>query len=125
MELAAFLELTSQRLPTVDELTSACEGLGIRFARGQKGEPVLRAGSDVTEEAKLFAKLLKREPWRSRVVETKVAQADTEEVKAAKPPEGATIVMVDENARPCKYDECHMWTWVGANRWYYAKDGMP
>src|SRR5262249_57908186 len=41
------------------------------------------------------------------------------------PPAGSPVITVDGRARPCAPAECHMWTWQGADRWYYAAEHLP
>src|SRR5437870_3579192 len=83
MELDEFLRVTETRLPSAAELVRLCDGLGFRFVAGENG-PALRYGvAENLEVAALLAQLLRREPWRSQVIEAKGLTAPAAE---ARPP---------------------------------------
>jgi hypothetical protein len=42
-----------------------------------------------------------------------------------KPPPGAVFHYHDAKGRPCEPSVCHIWTWQGAGRWYFAADCTP
>lgn len=105
MNLDAFLNTTESRLPTAEEFIALCDEVGISFAYGAEGQPVLKANGDNRDVAALVAKLIGREPWRSQVIATRlptpVAPEATKEPEPAKccvesnwrdePPEGGRI----------------------------------
>lgn len=71
MTLEEFLAITSKRLPTAPELMAVCEELGIGFGQTAEGKPVLKYGGDAKEEAIALVAMLRREPWRTQVMEAK------------------------------------------------------
>jgi hypothetical protein len=38
------------------------------------------------------------------------------------PPIGATLLFQDERCRPCSAEQAYLWTWSGAQEWYYTED---
>src|SRR4051794_4794568 len=41
------------------------------------------------------------------------------------PPHGATLFFQDRRPRPCTPEESYIWTWSGADRWYYSSQHPP
>lgn len=131
--VANLLKIVKERLPTIEELLAVCDELGIGFRLTDAG-PVMRAGGDNEAVAELLAKLFGREPFRSAVIRLKLS--DQPPVPPAPPPRdetvppalqpdvpaGAVIVVMDAkgNMDGNRRGEPFMWTWVGAERWYYV-----
>lgn len=97
MTLDEFLTMTQSRLPTAAELTELCDSFGIRFVQGERG-PSLKAPVDSGDVAKVVAKLLRREPWRSQVIASRLAQEG----------EPATAQRLERASEPC----CSEKDWV-------------
>ena len=71
-----FIETTATRIPTVAEMLGLCDSLGIKFSIID-GIPHLNCTADNTEEGKVLAKLFKREPFRSVVIENRIKTLPT------------------------------------------------
>lgn len=71
MILETFLETTSRRLPTAMEIIHVCEEIGITFKVKDDGKPAITTFPENRSEGRLLAKLLRREPWRSQVIQAK------------------------------------------------------
>lgn len=41
------------------------------------------------------------------------------------PPAGATLCWIDRKGRPCTPTRSYLWTWLGAEQWYYAARNPP
>lgn len=149
MTLDEFLLITETRIPSVSELTSLCDELGIRFAV-KEGTPRLVCPDAVEQEAILIAKLFKREPFRTMVIQERLSQEaatetpkqepakeqttesdnepDTEEPEKFSLPDGARLIVADADSRTgnSMKGPPHMWTYDGAPRWYYvASNPIP
>src|SRR5262245_21618440 len=137
MKLDEFLGTTSTRLPTSQEIMAVCDEMGIRFANGKDGKPALKVKRVDKEVAVLMARLLRREPWRSQVIQARAlvpideqraeppasASRDADEPE---PPPDARFHFADERGRPCDNGNAvFMWCWEGGSRWYYASDNPP
>lgn len=72
MQIDDFLTLTEQRLPKIDEMLGLCDSLGITFV-ATNGKPYMRHAPDCREEAMILANLFGREPFRTMVIERKLA----------------------------------------------------
>lgn len=59
------------RLPAAVDLMGLCDCLGIRFAVNGDGKPVLKCKHGAKAEALALSRLLRREPWRTQVIEAK------------------------------------------------------
>lgn len=142
--LTQFLETTAKRIPTVEEMLSVCDDIGITF-KVIDGKPFMRPCPTCVEEAKVLAKLFKREPFRSAVLGAKLpglASKPTEETKPEAIPEptpepeptkpsvpngmpaNAIIVVADAAGYTDKAmkGEPYMWTWIGGETWFYVAD---
>lgn len=73
MTLEEFLAIDS-RLPTADEFIGLCDSLDVKFCFGADGRPVLRGTPDTRDVRELLSQVLKREPWRSQVIEKRLSQ---------------------------------------------------
>lgn len=72
MLLEEFLDVTEERLPRIEEMMALCDTLGITFI-AKNGKPYMKPCPDCQEEAKVIAKLFKREPFRTMVIERKLS----------------------------------------------------
>lgn len=68
MTTLEFLEATANRLPTAAEMVDLIEGLGGKVSMGKDG-PVLRVRNKDDRAFQLVVALIKREPWRTQVIE--------------------------------------------------------
>lgn len=78
MTLDDFLDLTEERIPTVEEMALLCDHLGIGFAKNAEGSPVLCAKDGNRDEAQLLAGLFCREPFRSAVIQMRLCDEASE-----------------------------------------------
>ena len=69
LSLDAVIGIMDQRLPTVEELAATCDCLNIKLVVNDAGQPVLRGDSENRAEREALAVLLKREPFRTQVIE--------------------------------------------------------
>ncbi len=133
MSLDEFLDATETRIPTVAEMISLCDTLKIGF-RMANGQPMLRAGANDNEaEAFALSRLFRREPFRTMVIQEKLSGEETKAEEtlaedATEPvdvPKDAVIMIADESGfypDDKRFAKAHMWTWIGAPRWYYVRD---
>src|SRR6266446_5705560 len=125
MTLDDFLSVTGKRIPTVAEMIELCEHLDIGF-NVTEGKPCLRHNGGNESEAAVLARLFRREPFRSMVIEAKglvpAPPEEPEQAESADAPPVPTgeVYMADKGGRKCNQKDCYMWTWVGAAKWYYV-----
>lgn len=81
--LDKFIAATSTRIPTVDEMISLCESLGIQFIM-DNGKPFMKPCPECRDEALVLAKLFRREPFRTAVLKTKLPDL-VKEIKTPEP----------------------------------------
>ena len=74
MTIESFLAVLDERIPTVDEMGELCDTLEIGF-HIVNGVPSLKCNSGNRGEAEVLAKLFRREPFRSAIIEMKLAGA--------------------------------------------------
>lgn len=147
MRLDTFLEITEKRLPTVPEMVSLCDTLGVTFGKKDDGTPYMRPCPEGREETMILATLFRREPFRSQVISAKGLQPATETPKEDKetlseeplageddeppdkprivPPPGAEILVADERGYTNQYrkGDPYMWCWIpGCETWHYVKE---
>lgn len=70
-----FLYATSERLPSPTEFIALCDECGIGFKYDAQGQPSLVVKEFNKEVGILVAKLIKREPWRSEIINRKLGDA--------------------------------------------------
>lgn len=130
MTIEEFMTITDSRTPKVEEMMALCDTLGIGVAI-REGKPCLLPNRDNRAEAEAVAKLLRREPFRSAAFEFKFGKPEPKqeveeqegEVESIKVPVGAEIIVADSSGHypsDKRFTGPHMWTWVGAERWYYV-----
>jgi hypothetical protein len=69
MTLEEFLAM--DRLPSSQDIMGLCEHLGMSFKTNKDGKPIISCPPDVKQEAQAIAGILKRNPWRSEVIDAK------------------------------------------------------
>lgn len=143
MTIDEFLAATEERIPTAREMVSLCDSIGLTF-KMVDGKPCVRYKGDNKTEAEILVKLFKREPFRSEVLAAKFAGDETLPTPEPEPetiepdeeekrppvevPPGAEIIVADSSGRTGtkNMNAPHMWTWIGAEKWYYvAVDPLP
>lgn len=78
MTLDDFVKTTAQRLPTAQELMAVADALGLSFGLNGEGKPVVKFKAQDRALGGLLARLLRREPWRTQVVQAKGLVAKVE-----------------------------------------------
>lgn len=68
MDLKSFRQTSRQRIPTPTEFIALLENLGWRIVYGEDGQPFIRCKSRQDPLARLLAKMLHREPYRTNVL---------------------------------------------------------
>lgn len=139
MTLDEFLKTTEERIPTVPELIQLCETIGISF-KMVDGKPALSVTSQNKAEGEVLARMFRREPFRSMVIKATLGEVahrpeekpeDSKEEDKPEPkeplqiPPGIALHVVDKNGRWIignMKDEPYMFTWEGAEKWYYVRD---
>lgn len=66
-----FVRVTAGRLPTAAELMAVADGIGLEFGTNGDGRPVVRFKARDRALGAMLARLLRREPWRTQVIEAR------------------------------------------------------
>lgn len=141
MTIEEFLTLATTRLPTPEEMLALCGELGLRVGRDEAGElsllpmvtarplsrppPVPRLPGHL-ETVALLASLVRREPWRSRLLELLTGSPMSETVcEMAKPEAGDTAtVSGGEDTVALRPMECQ-WRWGHVAPHAFPEQGWP
>lgn len=119
MTLDEFIKTTAQRPPTAQELMAVADALGLRFGLNGEGKPVVKFKAQDRALGGLLARLLKREPWRTQVVEAKgLVAKDEPQTEPSRPMEcrwRAGHVMVHDT--PGWPHGAGWWRFVGEEEW--------
>lgn len=89
MTLDTFAAITDTRIPTADEFLAFVDGMGWQVVKSDAGRAALRVTDTKDPFAVALAKMLSREPWRTRVLErvtAKTVDAPPQEWQAPLPP---------------------------------------
>lgn len=124
----------------VEELIHRVEERGLKFDLGRTGRlvlkgdrsqltPALKVAIDAMREEILEALGIVEAPVEETPSPAPIEEPQVEEQPASKKkiavPAHATLVMIDRTAHACGWEQCHLWCWVGADRWYYASESEP
>lgn len=135
MTIDTFLEITEERIPTVDEVIDLCDHVGIKFAMAD-GKPVMRPCEECRDVAVIVATLFRREPFRSAVIarklsgteqqptEPKKEEPDEQEQEVVTVPPGAEVIVSDKDGRLGREMKgpAYTWTYTGASKWWYVSE---
>ena len=97
MNLTEFMTTTAERLPTARELLDLCNELGIRVRTNADDQPVLRTKHDDQTIGQALARLVRREPWRSQIIQANgLAASDQPKKEAPLPPPKEQAIPLDQ-----------------------------